>query len=102
MPTKNTLNDIHFAIQYVNFLSRRAQGKETRARASILLATIQMLDIQHPSWREELIAQLARLNIDRPVEKLLPLPIPDEDKLYSEFIDTVIGSSDATDPPNAA
>lgn len=91
MATKNNLNDLHFAEMYVDFLSRRVSNPETRARAKILLATIQMLDLRHPTWRVELIAELDRLGIDKEVEKLFPLPDVDDGALFREFMNNILG-----------
>lgn len=86
MATKNTLQDIAFAEQYLEFVSRRGSSTESRARARVLLATIGMLDIHHPTWRSELIATLDAKGISREVEQMSPLPSIDSDALFSEFL----------------
>lgn len=93
MATKNTLSDLIFAEQYLEFVANRAQNRENRARATILVATIKMLDLKHPSWRTELIEELDRTNQSRKTEEMFPLPDVDPDSLFQEFMSTVIGKA---------
>jgi cell division FtsZ-interacting protein ZapD len=90
MVTKNTLEDIRFGEQYIEFVSRRGKTPEARARAKILIATIQMLDLRHPEWRGDLLKELDKQGVSREIEKIFPLPDVDEDKLFNEFMQTVI------------
>lgn len=89
MATKNTLADLAFAEQYLEFVSRRSDA-ETRARARILLATMQMLDVRHPTWRDDLLQELDRQNIDKDIKDLFPLPTVDDAALFKEFMHTVL------------
>lgn len=91
MATKNTLSDLIFAEQYLDFVATRAQNRENRARATILVATIRMLDLKYPTWRQELIDELDRTNQTRRTEELFPLPDVDPCSLFKEFMTTVIG-----------
>lgn len=86
MATKNTLQDVAFAEQYLEFVSRRGPTPEARARARVLLATIGILDIHHPTWRTDLIATLDAKDISREVERMFRLPAPDGGTLFSDFI----------------
>lgn len=90
MATKNTLEDLSFAEMYLEFLSRKELKPEVRVRAKLLLATIQMLDIKHPTWRTELLEELDRSDTTRAIEKMFPLPVVDDDRLFSEFMSTVL------------
>lgn len=89
MATKNTLADVKFAEQYLDFISRRGQTPEIRARARVLLATIGILDVRLPTWRSELIQALDKRGISREVEKMFPLPVVDSSTLFAEFIKLV-------------
>lgn len=91
MATKNTLTDIIFAEQYLQFVASRAQNREHRARAAIMVATIRMLDLKFPDWRNELIAELDRTNQTRQTEDMFSLPEVDSTSLYHDFMQTVIG-----------
>jgi chromatin segregation and condensation protein Rec8/ScpA/Scc1 (kleisin family) len=89
MATKTTLADLSFAEQYLEYLSRKS-NPENRARARILLATMEMLDVKHPQWRDDLLAELDRLNIDKDVQSMFPLPEVDDAKLFDHFMSTVL------------
>lgn len=91
MATKNTLTDLIFAEQYVNFVANRSQNRETRARAAMLAATIKMLDVKFPTWREELIAELDASDQTRTSEEMFPLPTVDDGALFNEFMSSVLG-----------
>lgn len=90
MATKNTLADILFAEQYIEFVARRATSHESRARAAILVSTIRMLDLKFPTWRSELIAELDRADVTKTVENLFPLPDVDADSLFADFMARVV------------
>lgn len=93
MATKNTLADILFAEQYIEFVARRATSRESRVRASILVSTIRVLDLKFPTWRAELIEELDRLDVTRSVESLLPLPELNADSLFAQFMSRVVNPS---------
>lgn len=89
MSTKNTIQDIQFAEQYVEYLSRHGKSAIIRARAKVLLATISVLRASNVTWREDLLAEMDRQNISREVEDLFPLPDTDTDSLFGAFIESV-------------
>lgn len=89
MSTKNTIEDIRFAEQYVEYLSRHGKTAMVRARAKVLLATIAILRASNVTWREDLLAELDRQNVSREVEDLFPLPDTDTDSLFGAFIENV-------------
>lgn len=91
MATKNTLNDIIFAESYVKFVASRSRNREARARAAILVATMKMLDVKFPTWREDLIAELDRTGQTRTTEELFPLPVVDDGALFADFMHNVVG-----------
>lgn len=87
--TKTTLSDLTFAETYLSYVARQ-KNPETRARAQILIATIAMLDARHPTWRTELLAEMAARGIERDIAEILPLPEVDTDRLYKEFINNIL------------
>lgn len=91
MSTRNTLNDIRFAEDYLKFVGNRGRSREGRARARVLLATIAMLDAKHPTWREELLVEFDRQDISREIDQLFSLPEIDIDSLFADFIDLTTG-----------
>lgn len=90
LATKNTLSDVIFAEQYVEFLSRRASTPEARARAKIMLATMTLLDRSMPSWRTELLAALNDAEHARDIAEIFPVPENFGGSLLSEFLDTAM------------
>lgn len=94
MVTKNTLADIIFAERYLEFVSRRGGTRESRARAKILLSTIEMLDARHPSWRVELLKALDDRNLTREIDKMFVLPGVNVDSLFAEFMSLTVGKPD--------
>lgn len=90
MPTKNTEEDIIFAQQWLSFLARRHRDAEVRARAKIILATIEMLDVRHPTWRDELLAELSRRGLTVEIDKMFPLADVDDNMMFKQFMRTII------------
>jgi len=91
MATKNTLIDLAFAEQYVNFLAARSQDRETRARAALLSATIKLLDVEFPLWRQNLIDELDKEGITKTTMELFPLPVVDSGAALSTFMTSILG-----------
>lgn len=96
--TKTTLGDLDFAETYLQHVARQ-KNPETRARARVLLATIEMLDAMHPSWRTELLTELAKRGDSRDIQHLFPLPHVDTDAMYRDFMENVLNSNN--DNPGA-
>lgn len=96
MATKNTLSDLIFAEQYLEFVANRAQNRENRARAAIMVATIKMLDVKFPNWRNELISELDRTGQTKKTEEMFPLPNVDEGAMFDEFMRSVVGPKQQT------
>lgn len=86
---KRTLSDLEFAEMYLQHVAKQ-QNPETRARASVLLATITMLDAKRPTWRLEFLNELAARGIDPKIEEIFPLPVIDEQHLFNEFMSNVL------------
>lgn len=86
MPTKNTLADVAFAENYLEFVSRRGADPESRARARVLIAMMSMLDVKHPTWRTDLLNALDSRNVSRDIEKMFPLPSYEGDSLFEDFL----------------
>lgn len=89
MTTKNTLSDLHFAEQYVEFVSRRGSTPETRTRAKIVLATIILLDRVHPTWRAELLTSLHEAETATDIAAIFPIPESFGDDLLGQYIDII-------------
>lgn len=89
MVTKATLEDLNFAEMYLEHVAKQ-QNPETRARAKILLATIAMLDAKHPTWRVELLTEMAARGIERSVEDIFPLPKVDDETMFTDFMTNVL------------
>lgn len=89
MVTKTTLEDLNFAEMYLEHVAKQ-RNPETRARARILLATIAMLDAKHPTWRVELLAEMAARGIERNVEDIFPLPKIDDETMFKDFMTNVL------------
>lgn len=89
MVTKTTLEDLNFAEMYLEHVAKQ-RNPETRARARILLATIAMLDAKHPTWRVELLAEMATRGIEHDVEDIFPLPKIDDETMFKDFMTNVL------------
>lgn len=88
---KTTLEDLAFAEQYLDYVSRKSTP-EVRARARILLATIEMLDVKHPEWRTDLLQKLDEADAHPDVAAIFPLPDIDGDAMFKEFMSQVMRS----------
>lgn len=90
VPTRNTEDDLAFAEQWVTYVSRNHFNAEVRARALIVQATIAMLNVRHPTWRKELLEELNKQGVARPIDKILPLADVDDKTMFRQFIKQVV------------
>lgn len=86
MTTKNTLSDLSFAEDYVAFMARRGATVDQRARASMVLAAISLLDRNHPTWRAELLTSLNDSATARDISEIFPIPVDITNSLVSQYL----------------
>lgn len=86
MATKNTVEDLAFAQMYLEFVAKRSMNSETRARASIVLALIKMLDAKHPDWKQHVLEELEVNSVTKDISKMFKLPDVEVDSLFDKFI----------------
>lgn len=97
MATRNSMEDLIFAEQWVTYVARSHFSKEVRARAAIVQATIKMLDVRHPTWRDELLIELEKTGVARPIDKIIPLADVDDSLLFQQFIKQVVSGEQDND-----
>jgi len=90
MTSKNTLNDLAFAVAHVDFMARRGNTPEVRARASIVLSTIILLDRTLPAWRQELLDALAQLPEATQIADIFPIPQETDKEMLEAYIKTAM------------
>lgn len=86
MATKNTIEDLVFAQMYLEFVAKRSMSPEIRARASIVLALIKMLDAQYPEWKTNVLQELSDNSVTKDISKMFELPQLETDSLFEKFI----------------
>lgn len=86
MATKNTVEDLAFAQMYLEFVAKRSMNSETRARASIVLALIKMLDAKYPDWKQHVLEELEANSVTKDISKMFELPDVEVDSLFDKFI----------------
>lgn len=98
MTTRNTLEDVAFAENFLRFVADRNLNAETRARAKIIVGLIDYLDATDPDWRSALIAHFEKHDLTRITEDLFNLPALDVDSIFARFLKTVTMPSIFADP----
>lgn len=86
MATKNTIEDLVFAQMYLEFVAKRSMNPEVRARASIVLALIRMLDAKYPDWKTSVSEELNANSVTKDISKMFELPESETDSLFEKFI----------------
>lgn len=86
MATKNTIEDLVFAQMYLEFVAKRSMSPEIRARASIVLALIRMLDAKYPEWKTNVLQELNDNSVTKDISKMFELPQRETDSLFETFI----------------
>lgn len=89
MATKNTIEDLAFAEMYLDFVSRRSMNSEARARASIVLALIKMLDAKYPDWKVHILKELNDNSVTKDISKMFELPDSEMEHLFDKFISQI-------------
>lgn len=86
MAELNTIEDVRFAEQWVAYVAKHHMSEEVRARALIVMATIAMLNVRHPAWRSEVLAELHKQGDLKQVDKIIPLADVDDKALFANFM----------------
>lgn len=90
----NTIEDIGFAILYLDYMSRRAIDAETRARSQVLLGLVRLLDSRYPGWKEAFLADLNERGETREIASLLTLEDDQTDRLFNDFLASLTKGKD--------
>lgn len=86
MTTRNTIEDLAFAQMYLEFVAKRSMNGEARARASIVLALIRMLDTRYPTWKQQVLEELNANSVTKDISKMFSLPDAEVDSLFNKFL----------------
>jgi hypothetical protein len=94
--TPNTLEDISFAEMHMAYVAKRSPDEMMRAEAQTMLGIIRLLDYKRPSWRGQLLNELASKDVKREVADLL-LRRLNVEQLMDDYFDSLINKSGYSD-----
>lgn len=90
MTTENNIVDIRYAESFVNAVARSHMNPDIRARAQVVLATIAVLNLKRPAWREELLQEMNAAGVSKNTDEFFSLPRLEPELLFEYIRDQVI------------